>query len=931
MSTLRPEQWESVSPYLDQALTLSEDARAAWLASLREQNRELADCLEALLAEHRELANQGFLERPPIPIAAEPPLAGQKLGAYTLTSPIGYGGMGTVWLAERSDGRFQRRAAVKFLSVGLAGRGGEQRFKREGSILARLAHPNIAGLIDAGVSSEGQPYLILEHVEGEHIDRYCDDRRLDVSARVRLFLDVLAAVAHAHANLIVHRDLKPSNVLVSNDGQVKLLDFGIAKLLETEEQTTATMLTQEGGGALTPAYAAPEQVKGEPVTTATDVYALGVLLYSLLTGQHPAGSGARSAAELIKAITETEPQRASDAVKPTNEEDEATTTIATKRATTADKLARLLRGDLDTIISKALKKNPQERYTSVTAFADDIRRYLAHEPIRARPDTFVYRTRKFVRRHWLPVAAAVLVIATLSASLYQVNRERVIAERRFAQLRQLSNRIFDFDKAINNLPGSTDARQKLVAVSLEYLEGLATDARSDLDLTRELAEGYWRIARVQGVPVDLNLGEPAKAEASLKKSDELLGAVLASRPTDRLALFRSAIVARDRMILAQEAYRNADAVAFAHKAAGRMDRFLVRGDASTSERSDAAGLYGNVAQALINMHLYGEAVPHARRTVELARSLPSAQYRAAQGLSLLANALRYQGDLEGALQTIQDARKIAEQAVYENEISRTLNLFGVLFRQGMILGEDGGVNLDRPADAIEPLQNAFDLVEEAARKDSNDAASRIRVGSSGMELGDIVRHGDPQRALAVYDTVIRRLGEIRNGLRARRDQAMALADSSYPLLSLHRDSEAKQRIVQAVAILKQTKDYPPESVKLDSEIYVVSCAQADYEAHEGDVGRALQMYEQLLAKVIAAKPEPLNDLRDAPRMSHLYENLAALYRRSGESDKADSMQKKRLELWQQWEQKLPNNAFVRRQLEAVALPSPLIAKNSSHF
>jgi len=926
MSTIRPDQWESVSPYLDQALTLSEDARAAWLASLREQNRELADCLETLLAEHRELANKGFLERPPLVITSEPPLAGQKLGAYTLTSPIGYGGMGSVWLAERSDGRFQRRAAVKFLNVALAGRGGEQRFKREGSFLARLAHPNIAGLIDAGVSSEAQPYLILEHVEGEHIDRYCDERRLDIRARLRLFLDVLAAVAHAHANLIVHRDLKPSNVLVSNDGQVKLLDFGIAKLLETEQPTTATMLTQEGGGALTPAYAAPEQVKGEPVTTATDVYALGVLLYALLTGLHPAGARTRSAAELVKAILETEPQRASDAVKPANEEAEAVTSIATKRATTADKLARLLRGDLDTIISKALKKNPQERYTSVTAFADDIRRYLAHEPISARPDTFLYRTRKFVRRHWLPVAAAALVIATLSVSLFQVNRERVIAERRFTQLRQLSNRIFDFDKAINNLPGSTDARQKLVAVSLEYLEGLASDARSDLDLTREVAEGYWRIARVQGVPVDLNLGEPAKAEASLKKADELLEAVLTSRPTDHLALFRSAIVARDRMILAQEAHQYADAVTFAHKAAGRMDRFLLRGDASTSERSDAAGLYGNVAQALINMHLYGEAVPHARRTVELARSLPSGQYRAAQGLSLLANALRYQGDLEGALQSIQEARKIAEEAVYENEISRLLNIYGVLLRQGLILGDDDGVNLNRPAEAIESLQRAFDMVEEAARKDPNDAATRTRVGNSGTILGNILRHRDPQRALAVYDTAIRRLGEIRNSVPARLDQAMALANSSYPLLSLHRGSEAKQRIVQAVAILKQTKDYPPESVKLDSAVYIVSCADADYEAKEGDVHRAVQMYEQLLAVVMVAKPEPLNDMWDAPRMSHLYENLAALYRRSGEADKANGMQQKRLELWRQWEQKLPDNAFVRRQLEAAALPQ-LIANN----
>ena len=233
--------------------------------------------LDILLTEHRALARDGFLERGPaaFPVQA---FAGQTMGGYTLVSPIGEGGMGSVWLAERSDGRFDRRVAIKFLSVAIAGRG-EERFRREGSILARLAHPQIAQLVDAGVSNAGQPYLILEHVEGEHIDQYCDHHGLHVESRIGLFLEVLAAVEHAHANLIVHRDLKPSNVLVGNDGHVKLLDFGIAKLLEEDGVTgAATRLTREGGRAMTPEYEAPEQVTSDPVTTTTDVYALGVLL-----------------------------------------------------------------------------------------------------------------------------------------------------------------------------------------------------------------------------------------------------------------------------------------------------------------------------------------------------------------------------------------------------------------------------------------------------------------------------------------------------------------------------------------------------------------------------------------------------------------------------------------------------------------------------
>ena len=306
-------------------------------------------------------------------LPSTPGLAGQTIGPYTLISQIGQGGMGSVWLAERSDGRFERRVAVKFLNIALMGKSGEERFKREGSILGRLAHPHIAELVDAGVSAAGQPYLVLEYVEGDHIDRYCDQQRLDVEARIRLFLDVLDAVAHAHANLIVHRDLKPSNVLVRNDGQVKLLDFGIAKLLEGEGQEGgATVLTVEGGRAMTPEYAAPEQVTGAPVTTATDVYALGVLLYVVLTGQHPAGSGLRSPADLVKAIVDTEPTRPSEVVSATNANAKETTTNAARRTTTPDKLSRLLRGDLDTIVAKALKKNPQERYASVTALADDL-------------------------------------------------------------------------------------------------------------------------------------------------------------------------------------------------------------------------------------------------------------------------------------------------------------------------------------------------------------------------------------------------------------------------------------------------------------------------------------------------------------------------------------------------------------------------------
>ncbi len=394
------DRWRVLSSYLDRAMEMEGEELSAWLESLRAEAPDIAADLQALLDEHRALSKESFLDGAAgLPLEAS--LEGQTVGAYTLLSQIGQGGMGSVWLARRSDGRFEGQVAVKFLNAALVGRPGAERFRREGTILARLAHPHIARLIDAGVSPLGQPYLVLEHVAGEHIDSWCDSRASGTEARVRLFLDVLDALAHAHANLVVHRDIKPSNVLVTADGCVKLLDFGIAKLLEdTAELGAATALTREGGWALTPEYAAPEQATAGPVTTATDVYSSGVLLFQLLGGRRPAGTPA----ETMRALVDAESPRLCG-----------------------------VPGDLATVVAKALKKEPSQRYSSASAFAEDLRRYLDHEPIGARPDTLGYRTAKFLRRRWRGVtvgAAGVLLVAVVTA-FYTA---RLAAERNHAQL-----------------------------------------------------------------------------------------------------------------------------------------------------------------------------------------------------------------------------------------------------------------------------------------------------------------------------------------------------------------------------------------------------------------------------------------------------------------------------------------------------------------
>ncbi|HEX4285911.1 MAG TPA: serine/threonine-protein kinase [Terracidiphilus sp.] len=414
-ATLRNNEWSILSPLLDRALELDGDERDAWIEA---QDPAIASRLEEMLAEHSVLASDKFLEDRRIELpSTTATLAGQTVGAFKVESQIGQGGMGTVWLARRSDGRFERQVALKFLNIGLLGREGEERFRREGRILALLADRHIAELIDAGVTDAGQPYLVLEYVDGESIDRYCDRTRLDVHARVRLFLQVLDAVATAHANLIVHRDLKPSNVLVRKDGEVKLLDFGIAKLIEGDDGADHRTTFTIGGSALTPEFAAPEQLKEEAITVATDVYALGVLLYLLLTGRHPAGEALLSPAQLIKAVVEVEPVRPSDAVVTPAAIHAEKGVRATLRAASIKRQRRSLCGDLDTILLKALKKDPRERYASVSLFADDLRRYLKSEPIGARPDTLLYRAGKFVRRNRTAVVLATLAFAGIAAGL----------------------------------------------------------------------------------------------------------------------------------------------------------------------------------------------------------------------------------------------------------------------------------------------------------------------------------------------------------------------------------------------------------------------------------------------------------------------------------------------------------------------------------
>ena len=791
--------------------------------------------------------------------------------------------MGAVYLAERTDGEIQQDVAVKLLRADGHRPVWRDRFLKERQLLASLHHPSIVHVIDAGHTGDGRPFLVMEYVAGVPIDVYAAG--IDVHDRLKLFLRVCEGVSHAHRHLIIHRDLKPSNILVDASGQPKLLDFGIAKLLHETGDATQTVER-----LLTPNYASPEQLSGAAQTTATDVYSLGAVLYKLLIGIAPReNTPGTPKAEIAP------PSRVNPDVP----------------------------RDVDFIVRKALRAEPEERYASVDEFANDVRATLDWRPVQARSGDVWYRARRFLRRYWVPVAAAMLVMASLSAGLYVANRERAIAERRFLEVRQLANKLFDIDVQVRQLPGGSKTRQLIVDTSLEYLQRLAAETRSDPELALELGTAYMRVARVQGVNISPNLGQTDQADQTVQKAQALIDSVLASQPANRTALLRSAQIAHDRMILAGDRHLNDDALKFAQKSAQRLEQYLSTGNVDgKSDRLEAQQViitHINVAGRYVLADQLDEAIRICRRAIDIARAT-NWPAQAGATLMIVALAHRARGDLDEALQAIRESVRMLEPPADDKNIG-PLQTFGLaLIREGQILGEDNAISLNRPQEAVECLRRAFDIGEDFARRDSNDYGSKLRVFTAGTKLAGILRHTEPHRALEIYDHVLQRLAEAKDNAGSRRNEARTLAASTYPLQRLGRKAEARKRLDAAFERLSQLKLYPAKQIELGSEADEALRALADYEAGSGNMRRAAEIYQELLERVFAANPKPETSLADAVDLSNIYRAAAPLHRRAGQADLAAALEAHRLELWQRWDSKLPNNAFVRRQLEAARLP-----------
>jgi serine/threonine-protein kinase len=682
--------WTTLSKLLDEALDLPPDERAGWLEQVTRTQPEIAPALQKLLAAHASDETADVLRQLPALDMPESPrpdanassstgglVAGERVGPYRLVRELGGGGMADVWLAERADGAFTREVALKLPLITRLRRDLAARFARERDILARLEHPHIARLYDAGISAEGLPYLAMEYVAGQPITAYCDSLRADVTTRLKLFRQVLDAVQYAHANLIVHRDLKPSNILVTGEGQARLLDFGIAKLLAEDETAQETQLTRLSGRALTPDYASPEQILGQPLTIATDVYSLGVVLFELLTGNRPYKLKLESAAQLELAILNAEAAKPSSAVD---------ANAAAARGATVQQLARTLSGDLDTIVLKALAKEPAARYGTVSAFAEDLQRFSEGRAVLARPASFWYRSRKFVRRNKYAVGAATaactLLLASTAVSLWQarVAREQAAAAAREAQRAEaVQNFVLDIFRANSDQQQdpararSTTARELLDLGTERLQSALQDEPESRAQVMKTLAEMYYELqlaeqaAAIDGKRIELlkqvhGPDDRRVAEAlvsfaaslhATKRRDEILPALLeAKRILDAIGDDSSRLRGELLTRLAQR-HQN---ISLEKMRAYADDAVRVLRAHQVPDEDRMSTALHLAARARVQLGEYAEGERLYRDSIdELRKTTPVPQVVLLQTAVSLAECLAAQQEIDAAIQTLREA------------------------------------------------------------------------------------------------------------------------------------------------------------------------------------------------------------------------------------------------------------------------------------
>jgi serine/threonine protein kinase/tetratricopeptide (TPR) repeat protein len=773
---MTPQDWRRVKDVLNAVMERPPAERPVFLASACESDLDLRRHVEALIASAEETW-EGV--EPSLVVPTKPPArertgstVGQRIGAYEISAEIGHGGMGTVYAARRADDQFRKRVAIKIVRRGMDTDSVLRRFRNERQILAALDHPNIARLLDGGVTADGLPYLVMEYVEGQQLLEYCDRHKLATGDRLGLFRSVCAAVHFAHQNLVVHRDLKPSNILVTPEGVPKLLDFGIAKLLNPELGSQTMEYTESAMRLMTPDYASPEQVRGEPITTSSDVYSLGVVLYELLTGHRPYRVKNAQPQEIARVVGEQVPDKPSTAVTRVEEvpgpAGSGTVTVTPQsvsitRDSEPEKLRRRLRGDLDTIVFMAMRKEPQRRYASVEQLSEDVLRHLEGRPVIARTDTFGYRAGKFIRRHRTAVAAAGLAILALVAGLVMTLREKRVAEferaraeRRFNDVRKLAGSfLFEFHDAIRNLPGSTPARELVVKRALEYLNDLSKESSSDPTLRRDLAAAYQKVGDVQGNRSAANLGDTPGAIKSYRKALELREALAAQEPGNAEVQGELGVTLDSIGDILSQTGDKAGALD-AYRRALKIREALVASDPKgVAARRSLATSYHHMAGFLADGREYREALAVWRKEIDLFEALwredpkdTRAQRNVALSYKYTGGTLEALGDKAAALElyrkavALDEARSAADPTDAEARIDLSFS-YGALSVCLSNMGDLDG--------ALEAYRKAFAIRQVLAEADPKNVNAQGALARAHFRIGQILeRKGDPASARESY-------------------------------------------------------------------------------------------------------------------------------------------------------------------------------------
>jgi eukaryotic-like serine/threonine-protein kinase len=784
-SKMNSEKWQQIKSAFNEAIELDSAEQNKFLQNVDEEIR--AEVLKLIEAEKENnfaepVANLSNLWQEE---SAETYLD-KEISGYTIVREIGHGGMGIVFEAVRQKDDFSQTVALKLLKKGMDSDAMLRRFSHERQILASLEHPNIARLLDGGRSSEGTPFFAMEFVKGQPIDEFCEEKKLSITQRLRLFLQVCNAVSFAHSRLVVHRDLKPSNILVTADGTVKLLDFGIAKILSKEENLQTQTVTQLG--MMTPKYASPEQISGQIVSTSSDIYSLGLILYELLTGVSAYDFPNNRPDEIAKIICESEPVRPSSVVSGQwsvvkNTAENKIATRGESKIRNSQSAIRNLKGDLDTIILKSLQKLPVRRYASVEQFANDIERHLEGLPVIARPDTFSYRLEKFVSRNRGYIMTGTLLFLTLIAGIaatswqaYRAEKQRKLAEERFNQVRELANNIvFRYYDEAEKLPNSTPIREMFVKDSLVYFDNLAQDANADDALKSELGKAFLRIAKVQGRPSSPNLGQTAEAIENYRKGIEILEPlILQSSDTNLQAEFL--VANADYAVVLKQNGRGEESKKFYQKAISIGEKFLQQNpnnEAIAARLAVTLMFYGNSLPIGFgeseNISIYKKALeicenllPKNPNDLRLNNYVVALNDSISNTLQILAKSAKFAENNELANKYLQEAKirlekniEISEKLVkdYPNQVLPPAILASAQLSYGTLL-----IELEDYAEAFKIVQQSEKIYRKSLELDKISVGQKLEVSTIEQRLGAIYsRTGKAKQSDLLWESAFKYL------------------------------------------------------------------------------------------------------------------------------------------------------------------------------